>query len=113
MRSGKLVVIHPDGTRVETRHKAPPGLATLQEAVGGYIERVRVRFEGRVRDAFVNEEGALNGLPNNRDATAMLANPTLTVTGYLQGNLAVWVPDPKPVRTGRKEVDDREEATTG
>lgn len=111
MKSGKLVVIHPDGTRVETRMKQKPELETLQQAVGGYIELVRVRFEGRVRDAFVNEEGALTGLPNNREATAMLAHPTLTVTGYLQGNLAVWVPDPQPARTGGKEGTG-EEATT-
>lgn len=97
MKSGTLVVIKPDGTRTEARFSGrdAPGLDALQAAVGGYIERVRVRFQGRVRDAYINEEGALNGLPNNKHATALLANPVLTVTGYLQGNLAVWVPDPK------------------
>lgn len=100
MKSGTLVVIKPDGTQTEARlsGRDVPTLEALQAAVGGYIERVRVRFQGRVRDGYVNEEGALNGLPNNKRATALLANPTLTVTGFLQGNLAVWVPDPKETK---------------
>lgn len=97
MKSGTLVTIKPDGTRTEARFSGrdAPGLDALQAAVGGYIERVRVRFQGRVRDGYVNEEGVLNGLPSNPFATRLLAHPTLTANGYLQGNLAVWVPDPK------------------
>lgn len=88
---GKLYVITPHGSLPAQALPEEPTLAQWQSAVGGYIERVRVRFLGEVRDAFVNEEGRLENLPLNYVATAMLAPPfggTLIV-----GNLAIWVPN--------------------
>lgn len=39
-----------------------PGLAALQAAVGGYVDLVR----GDGFDLWINDEGALNGMPANR-----------------------------------------------
>lgn len=98
MSKGTLTTIAPDGRhtaqRFETSAKVSgPGLSALQAAVGGYIERVRVRFNGRVRDAYVNEDGYSKGLLVNRPAMAILAEPFQGAT--IVGNLAVWEPDPK------------------
>jgi hypothetical protein len=66
-------------------------LEEMQKHVGGYIERVRVRFEGRVRDAYVNEDGMAEELPVNREGTAMLTEQYRG--NVLLGNVAIWVPE--------------------
>lgn len=96
-RPGCLVTVQPTGATVITRREEPPSLDDLQKAVGGYIERVRVRYEGRVRDAYVNEEGLLKSLPPNRAATGLLA-PPFSPGSFIVGLLVFWVPDPKETR---------------
>lgn len=92
--AGRVIIIKPDGTREEMRHegKGLPELEVLQKIVGGWIEMLPggVTFEGRVRKAFVNEEGLLRGMPANPAATGMCR-----LQHRLVGNMAVWVPDPK------------------
>jgi len=69
-----LVVIQPDGSETRTEYRGfEPGLEILQKAVGGYIELVRVTYDGRLCDAFVNEEGKLHGLAINGRATQLCA----------------------------------------
>lgn len=98
MSKGTLTTIKPDGTRTAQRFETTKGaaLSDLQAAVGGYIERVRVRFNGRVRDAYVNEDGYAKGLLVNRPAMALLAEPFIGAT--LLGSVAIWEPDAKATR---------------
>jgi hypothetical protein len=44
-------------------------LEEMQRLVGGYIERVQVKYHGKHRDMWVNEEGRLLRLPVNRQAS--------------------------------------------
>lgn len=71
MKMKTLVIIGVDGS--ERREALPADsskqLPQLQKAVGGYIEGIKVRYEGRVRRAYANEEGLLEGLPINRVAS--------------------------------------------
>lgn len=98
-QSGRLIIITPDGDRTVTPMAKEPTLEQWQKAVGGYIERVRVRVEGSEFDGFVNEEG-LGTLPHNRHATALLVPPfdPNYFGNQLYGNLAVWIPDQKKER---------------
>ena len=98
--SGRLVVIQPDGSQTDDRWEKPgtPDYQTLKILVGGFIERVRVRFENRVRDAYVNEEGLIYGLEYNPKATAMLAPPFSPAANTLVGPVVIWVPDAKKVK---------------
>lgn len=68
-----FTVIEPTGDerKVAYTTRGEPPLEALQAAVGGLIEGIRVRYEGRVRRAYVNEEGLLDGLPLNPKATVM------------------------------------------
>ena len=107
--SGTLIILTPSGVLSEQRwegtgKKSSPPLEMLQNAVDGYIEHVKVRFNGRVRDAYVNEEGLINGLPFNMAATVMTQN-TIYEGCILHGNLAVWVPDPKASKKWKPEID--------
>lgn len=65
-----LIILHADGSR-SIRPKNGVTLEDLQEAVGGYIEQLRgfTRFEGRACTAYCNEEGTLQDLPYNQQAT--------------------------------------------
>jgi hypothetical protein len=98
MSTGELIVIKPNEVPETYRLDGPPSLDVLQRHVNGYIERVRVRCLGKVRDAYVNEEGLLYQMPFNPRATSMLAPPFAGNT-MIVGNLVVWVPDPKPGST--------------
>jgi hypothetical protein len=95
--SGTIVILHVDGSTTEKRwekRRGPPNWETLRDAVdGGYIEHVRVRWAGKVRDAYVDEDGISRGLPVNNKATAALAEPFIGNT--LLGPCAIWIPDPK------------------
>lgn len=59
---------------------SPPTLSQLQGWVGGWIELVRVPFAA---DAWVNEEGKLQGLPINPLATELYANPNDVICGTM------------------------------
>jgi len=107
MAKGTLAIIAPDGAvtmqRVETAKG--PSLEVLQAAVGGYIERVRVRWFGRVRDAYVNEEGLIKGLNLNSSATAILDGAFKNSGNSIVGPCAVWIPDAK-VASSDARIDD-------
>jgi len=94
--SGKLVVIKPDGSTIEHRIESKrPTLEILKELVQGWVERVRVRWEGKVRDAYVDEEGLIKGLQSNRKAIQLLAPPFDPEMVTIVGTLVIWVPDSK------------------
>lgn len=46
-------------------------LTQLQNLVGGYIELVRIKYLGKLRDAYANEESLLIGMPINFIATQL------------------------------------------
>lgn len=60
----RALIVHPDGR--EDRCSINPTLAALQAVVGGYIEHVTVTPKVH---AYVNEEGLLQGLPYNQEAS--------------------------------------------
>ena len=69
----KAELLRADGTREDIELINDDALLkTLQEYVGGYIERVNLGD----RDLVVNEEGLIHGLPVNETAT-LLVNPNL------------------------------------
>lgn len=69
---GKATIYNVDRTIFVVELSAPPTLDFLQSTVGGYIEAVPL-FEatpqGNPCVAFCNEEGKLNGMPLNVEAT--------------------------------------------
>lgn len=89
--SGRIITIDPNGveTTIPVSRRGGPALETLQAAVGGYIETVKVRYDGRIRDAYVNEDGIALQLPYNERASALSVHHTLF------GTLAIWIPTPK------------------
>jgi hypothetical protein len=96
--SGRLISISPTGIVVEIHTKPKKGESSLpyeecRQMVGGFLERVQVRFEGRVRDAYVDEDGISKGLMKNVFATVKLTE--LWKGNTLYGPCVVWVPDPK------------------
>jgi Domain of unknown function (DUF3846) len=110
MAAGKLVTISPHGTTTVTRIESVkgPSLEQLQRSIGGgYVERVRVRYNERVRDAYVDEDGIAKGLPLNAHATGMLAG-MYRMAGGILGPMTIWVPDPQAHTRSRLTKAQRE-----
>jgi hypothetical protein len=95
--AGTFVKINPDGTvikeRTELKGSAP--YDPLRRLVGNSVERVQVRYENRIRDCYVDEEGGLphRNLPINPHIMALL-NDTWRGAG-IRGPGVIWVPDPR------------------
>ena len=89
----KLVRIDIDGTFTVKEYKNKPTLKDFQDAVGGYIERVKVRYEGKDRDAFVDEEGIMKDLPINPTATEFYIGYFLSKTSTM-----LWATELAPLR---------------
>jgi len=96
MSTGKLLLVYPSGASIEevVTDKKGPSLETLQRVVGGCIERIKVRYNDRTRDAYVNEDGIAKNLPYNGIASRM-TNGTIFAGANIVGVCAVWIPDPK------------------
>lgn len=96
--SGQLLRIDVDGTLTkEVVTGKGPDLATLQRLVGGYIERIKVRWNGRLRDGYVDEDG-ISKFPHriNKEACRLAAGAHGgEVKWRLVGPIVIWVPDAK------------------
>lgn len=69
----KAVILKVDGTIVDLLIGSDQ-LKMLQTAIGGWIEPVRVSFNGVQREACVDEEGRLKNLRRNRVASHYYGN---------------------------------------
>lgn len=72
-----VTVIHPTGMVEEVVIERAKEIEQLQSIVGGWIQLIHVPYEGKVRTAFVNEEGKMHGLPYNARATEMYRRDVL------------------------------------
>jgi hypothetical protein len=95
--SGVLVEIKPDGTETKHEVKGHIPLQTIWKLVGGYVERIKVRYDGKVRDCYLNENGVAERLIVNPKIRE-LAKLYYTQGGELQqflGTGVIWVPNPR------------------
>lgn len=94
--SGTFVRISTFGTilreRTEKMGSAP--YAPLRDLVGGYMERIQVKWEGRLRQAYVDEDGISKGLARNPHADSLLT--PLWQGAQIYGPLVIWIPDSRP-----------------
>lgn len=93
--SGRLVKLEPNGNVTETRweKRGPPDWQTLKALVGGYIEGVQVKYDGKLRQAYVNENGLLEGDIYNQRATWLTDGRSKGTD--IVGNMVIWIPDQK------------------
>lgn len=96
--SGRLIRFPPVGavTEIPVTSKTP-GFEQLHAALGGYLERIRVRWEGKIRDAYVDEDGIMKGLPINYKIHGFLDGVFKNYPAHIYGDVLIWVPDPKKV----------------
>jgi len=68
----EAVVIQADGESFTIHLNQKMKLEQYQKIVGGYIEVVQVRHDGKVCDMVLNEDGLGLGLPLNLEASLLL-----------------------------------------
>ena len=101
--SGTLYIVHPGAEEISVEtypESGCPKLAKLQKEVGGYVERIRLRFEGRLRDAYVDEDGIMKGLRLNTRATNMTMH-TGNSFHVIYGPMVIWVPTKRKKKSGQ------------
>ena len=80
------LILHPDGSYVvEAMPQADALLGYLQNAVGGYIERVRIHHLSV--DMILNEEGLIHDLPVNPTATRIWEAEHWVGLGQIRGTV--------------------------
>ena len=97
--SGTLHTVAANGIHQFSRWemRRPPDLETLRRLIGGgYIERVQVNWEGRCRQAYVDEDGIQKQLQINPFAMKLLT--PRWQGSRIWGTLVVWVPDKKEAK---------------
>ena len=102
--SGRIITLRVDGTVYSIDvPKKRPGLELLQREVGGYIEPVKVRWEGRLREAYVDEDGFAKRLSVNPRSSS------IDQWGReLLGPIVIWIPTPKPPAGGPPKIPSTE-----
>ena len=85
IKTAKIVYPDKDSVDYTPKNGTTFELEEMQEIVGGYIEIIRLN-DGRI--IIVNEEGLLQGLPVNIEATNILRRDHST-TQYIVGNAIV------------------------
>ena len=78
-------IYHMDGNYEKREAPTKPTLKEMQELVGGYIEPLQVRHEGKSRTMVVNEEGLLMNLPRNPGASAIAGTVIVGNVFILEG----------------------------
>ena len=82
----KALIIKTDGTKEVTLFAEGTFLELAQKIVGGWIQLVRLNNKGI--DLYLNEEGKLDGLPQNPIATALWSED-YGLTDYIVGNVII------------------------
>lgn len=93
---GTIVVVKPTGEYIHLPADKKLDLRLIYLAIGAStVERIKVRYEGKVRDCYMDEEGFLNGKRPNAEirklAEAYYGVPCQTFVG----SGAIWIPTPK------------------
>ena len=79
----QIIVLHPEGEVIPITQKEIPTLKQVQDWVKGYVELVSID-PNFGHEMYVNEEGILDGLPENRFASLIAKQPIV-------GNAVVFV----------------------
>jgi Domain of unknown function (DUF3846) len=82
----KAVIIKTDGTKEVVEFEIGKSYDLLSKSVEGWIECVSL--VSRNADMWVNEEGKLNGLPENHQATALWVEE-YGMTDIIVGNIII------------------------
>lgn len=97
---GKIVVIKPTGEEIILPADTKLDLRLMYLAIGcNSVERIKVRYEGKVRDCYLDEEGLLRGKRFNPKIKELAEAYYGQPCQEFAGSGAIWIPTPrkKPV----------------
>jgi len=78
-------MIKADGTEEDKEFPKKPTLKEMQEVVGGLIEPIKVKYEGRIATMVVNEDGKSSELTFNEKASNIYGGPIVGDVFILEG----------------------------
>ena len=91
-----IVVVKPSGEYITLSADNKLDLRLIGLAIGaGTVERVQVRYEGRIRDCWLDEEGALKGRQLNPEVKRLAEARYGAPCQDFSGPGAIWIPTPR------------------
>lgn len=91
-----IVVIKPNGEVINLPADTKLDLRLMYLALGcRTVERIKVRWEGRVRDCYVDEEGLLTRRPFNPKLKELAEAYYGAPCQEFAGSGAIWIPTPR------------------
>jgi hypothetical protein len=91
-----IVVVKPTGEYITLPADDKMDLRLIGLAIGaGVVERVKVRYEGRVRDCWLDEEGWLNAKRPNPEVKKLAEAYYGVPCQEFAGSGAIWIPTPR------------------
>jgi len=91
-----IIVIKPFGEIISLPADNKLDLRLMYLALGCHtVERIKVRWEGKVRDCYVDEEGAIRGRPLNPELRKLAQGYYGQDIQEFSGPGAIWIPTPR------------------
>ena len=91
-----IVVVKPTGEYLTLPADDKLDLRLMYLAIGCHsVERIKVRYEGKVRDCYLDEEGWLNGKRPNPALKKLAEAYYGAPCQDFAGSGAIWIPTPR------------------
>jgi hypothetical protein len=105
---GNYVVIKPTGEVITLPGDSKLDIRLVYLAGGFNVaERIKVRYEGKVRDCYLDEEGLLRPNPRfNHTVKGMAEAYYGRPCQQFAGSGVIWIPTPRPTKQDYKDVRD-------
>jgi len=92
----QIIVVKPSGEYITLPADNKLDLRLIGLAIGaGVVERVQVRYEGRIRDCWLDEEGLLKGRQLNPEVKRLAEARYGVPCQDFAGPGAIWIPTPR------------------
>jgi hypothetical protein len=96
-----IVVVKPTGEYITLPADDKMDLRLIGLAIGaGVVERVKVRYEGKVRDCWLDEEGWINQKRPNPEVKKLAEAYYGVPCQEFAGSGAIWIPTPRSKKNG-------------
>ena len=106
---GTMVLLKTDGTEEHIESKKLD-LHKMYDLIGcSIVERVKVRYEGKVRDCYLDEEGLYHQTAPNPAVKKMAEDYYGAPCQIFMGNAVIWIPgETEKLKKDKKDKEEKE-----
>ena len=103
-----IVVVKPTGEYITLPADKALDLRLIYLAIGaGTVERIKVRYEGKVRDCYLDEEGWINRKRPNPEVKKLAEAYYGVPCQEFAGAGAIWIPTPRRTKAQQERMNEQ------